>query len=408
MPLVKPRKNETKKNFISRCMSDKVMRKEFPKANQRRAVCERQWDTKKQEDNVDTKLGKMKGKDLFLSFDEVSFEEVDGNANELVISLVARTNTAVDTFLGPMVHDFKGMFHKDRIPLDWRHDSDELSGYLDTFDTKNARLTCSGKIISVQEDDRPSRIIKQVKAGIPFEASIFFGGQGIKVEEIGVGTSTSVNGKKLEGPAIVVREWPLRAVALCPYGRDSNTVVNSKMSEEEVEVQFFTFKERPMNDETNAANEAEAQKIKELEKKEKKLQEELKLKEKEEKEKKELAEKNIVNLPTSSDGKIGSDFIEAYGEKGAVWFTEGKTFTEAATLHTNALVERVKKLEKKLAAIDIGSDDPADSSEPGDDGDPKKAAELAERAEKVKKLTPKIGVAAAKFAASIKLPKRTN
>jgi len=46
MPLPAPRKGEEKKDFISRCMGDEVMREEYPETDQRRAVCERQWDDK--------------------------------------------------------------------------------------------------------------------------------------------------------------------------------------------------------------------------------------------------------------------------------------------------------------------------------------------------------------------------
>lgn len=38
MPLPKPKKDETKKEFIDRCMADPVMNKEFPQS-QRYAVC---------------------------------------------------------------------------------------------------------------------------------------------------------------------------------------------------------------------------------------------------------------------------------------------------------------------------------------------------------------------------------
>lgn len=46
MPLPKPRKNEKKDSFIDRCMGDDVMNEEFPEGEQRRAVCEKQWDNK--------------------------------------------------------------------------------------------------------------------------------------------------------------------------------------------------------------------------------------------------------------------------------------------------------------------------------------------------------------------------
>lgn len=46
MPLPEPKENETEKEFTDRCMSDKVMKKEFKKNKQRYAVCMKQWEGK--------------------------------------------------------------------------------------------------------------------------------------------------------------------------------------------------------------------------------------------------------------------------------------------------------------------------------------------------------------------------
>jgi len=46
MPLPRPRKNEEKDDFIDRCMGNDTMNDEFPEADQRRAVCEKQWDNR--------------------------------------------------------------------------------------------------------------------------------------------------------------------------------------------------------------------------------------------------------------------------------------------------------------------------------------------------------------------------
>ena len=48
MPMPKPRKGEGQDNFIERCMGDPVMTKDYPEADQRRAVCQKQWDDRKQ------------------------------------------------------------------------------------------------------------------------------------------------------------------------------------------------------------------------------------------------------------------------------------------------------------------------------------------------------------------------
>jgi hypothetical protein len=46
MPLPTPNKGEDKDKFISRCMSNGVMKKEFPEQEQRVAVCHSQWRKK--------------------------------------------------------------------------------------------------------------------------------------------------------------------------------------------------------------------------------------------------------------------------------------------------------------------------------------------------------------------------
>ena len=47
MPLPKPTEDETMSKFISRCMTDPIVKKEFPEREQRAAVCRSQFDKKK-------------------------------------------------------------------------------------------------------------------------------------------------------------------------------------------------------------------------------------------------------------------------------------------------------------------------------------------------------------------------
>jgi len=46
MPLPKPKKNEDKSSFMSRCMSNQNINKEFKTNSQKIAVCEAQWKNK--------------------------------------------------------------------------------------------------------------------------------------------------------------------------------------------------------------------------------------------------------------------------------------------------------------------------------------------------------------------------
>jgi len=49
MPLPKVRPREEKNDFISRCMSSEIMKKEYKDQKQRQAICLSQWRKKKGE-----------------------------------------------------------------------------------------------------------------------------------------------------------------------------------------------------------------------------------------------------------------------------------------------------------------------------------------------------------------------
>lgn len=49
MPLPEPKNGESRSDFISRCMIDKITRREFPDGEQRFAICNALWDQKKNE-----------------------------------------------------------------------------------------------------------------------------------------------------------------------------------------------------------------------------------------------------------------------------------------------------------------------------------------------------------------------
>jgi hypothetical protein len=66
-------------------------------------------------------------------------------------------------------------------------------------------------------------VIFKMREGVPYEASIYWGGDGIRIQKVPAGKSVEVNGMEFAGPGVVVREWPLRGIAICPYGADENT-----------------------------------------------------------------------------------------------------------------------------------------------------------------------------------------
>lgn len=355
------------------------------------------------------KKGSVFGKKMLLPAScELSFGEVAGQADSeekrLAVKLVVRTNTPVNTWIGSIIHDHSGMFHKDKVPLDWIH-GDELIGFLDRFEISNKEIVCTGEVVSTSLEDQASSIIKQAVAGIPFESSIYYGGQGLEVEEIPEDKSAIVNGKRFHGPGLIMRKWPLRGVAICPHGADNKTSVDLMTDEGIVPVLvlYQNTKEETMSADANKSEldkkseeekKAAEQKVLELAEQKKLDDEAIKLAKKKEVDE-ELEKLVAVTLPASSDGTSGAKFIEAYGTDGAVWFAEGKSFAEAGALYTQKLQDRVEKLEKLLKAVDRGGKEAADFN----DGDEDKEAKVAEN------LSLKIGQGPATFAAGLKLPK---
>jgi len=120
--------------------------------------------------------------------------------------------------------------HKSRLALDYVHDSKEVIGYLNHFDTESGDLVTSGALVPFKDSDRATEILYKMGEGVPYEASINFGGDGIKVQEVFDGEVAEVNGYQFEGPGVIIREWPLRGVAVCPYGADMNTESASAFS----------------------------------------------------------------------------------------------------------------------------------------------------------------------------------
>jgi hypothetical protein len=64
MPLPKPKDNESQKEFISRCMSDDIMNKEYSDNEQRAGVCYTQWKEKKTDSMIRSDRAELKAVQL--------------------------------------------------------------------------------------------------------------------------------------------------------------------------------------------------------------------------------------------------------------------------------------------------------------------------------------------------------
>lgn len=228
----------------------------------------------------------------------------DAPGGAVPVVLTARGGDAVEHwFWGRVVHDLAGMrIHKPRLALDYNHDPDRLIGYLDQFDTSGGALVARGALLP-GESPTAAEILALARAGVPYEASIFFSGP-LRFEELSDGARAKVNGREVTGPATILRQWSLRGVAICPHGVDRDTAARFSAAD----VHLTILGDTDMSSE----------------------------------------------IPTP--GGAGADpraeitrYRDAFGENGVTWYLEGKTFAEAQALHAAELRRRADELATKLS-----------------------------------------------------------
>jgi len=281
------------------------------------------------------------------------------NAKTAPVTLLARTGQPIEHwYWGRVVHDLAGMqLHKPRLPIDYCHDSTEIIGYLNKFDIESGDLEASGALVPFRQNDRATEIVHKAKQGVPYEASINFGGDGIKIQEIGENELAEVNGYELEGPATIIRQWPLRGVAVCPYGADMNTE-STFTNAAELSVAIITDNEdEDMSKDTELEAEEAVESTDETTQPE---AEEVVDGEPETKaEEAPEADAAVEDAPEAEEAAEetaeltdGQKFLKAFGTQGAVWFAEGKTFDEAQALHFADLTTTNEKLQARIDELE--------------------------------------------------------
>ena len=108
---------------------------------------------------------------------------------------------------------------KDRVPLDYNHNEEEVIGYVENFQCTADAITADGVVlIGDDSSDAAKTFAQNIDGGVPFEASAF----------LDLSEAESV---ELEDG---VTEWTgalIRGVAICPYGTDRKTTVSLKLGE---------------------------------------------------------------------------------------------------------------------------------------------------------------------------------
>lgn len=120
---------------------------------------------------------------------------------------------------------------KDRVPLDYNHNEEEVVGYVENFQYTADAITADGVVlIGDESSDAAKTFAQNIDGGVPFEASAFL-------------DLSEAEGVELEDGVV---EWSgalIRGVAICPYGTDRNTVVSLKLGDSNFNVRLNATKE---------------------------------------------------------------------------------------------------------------------------------------------------------------------
>ena len=108
---------------------------------------------------------------------------------------------------------------KERVPLDYNHNEEEVIGYVENFQCSADAITADGVVlIGDDSSDAAKTFAQNIDGGVPFEASAFL-------------DLSEAEGVELEDG---VTEWSgalIRGVAICPYGTDRKTTVSLRLGE---------------------------------------------------------------------------------------------------------------------------------------------------------------------------------
>jgi len=226
VPLLEKRQGEGHGQFVKRCMGDDVMVREFPDAEQRRAVCERQWEGAQAMSTEKIEYLTMMA--------TPTIEAAGGEGDDLPsFNMVAYTGGTmrITGFPHPVVVDLSGLeIPSQNLPIRLDHERRQGVGHTRRIVVENGTLVAEGLI---SRDTSWARDVARSGAkGFPWQASI--GAQVVEAEFVPPGGRVQVNGQEFTGPVHVVRKAVLKEISFVDSGADrgSSAKVAAESNEE--------------------------------------------------------------------------------------------------------------------------------------------------------------------------------
>ncbi len=202
----KPKKNESKQDFLSRCTSE-VMG-EGKDRDQAYAMCNAFWDESHHAE-----------RDVLAFAAPFEFKKAEKENGKPSFMITAYTGKPVDTWFGPLAFDVSGMKAKAKIPALREHKRDRVVGWTTKSWNDGRRFYLDGEFSENTPDGK--EVLALAQEGFPWQASVGIWPQRIEVLEKGV--KAQVNGESIEGPAEIWRESLVGEISFVALGRDDNT-----------------------------------------------------------------------------------------------------------------------------------------------------------------------------------------
>ena len=115
------------------------------------------------------------------------------------------------------VIDFDGIKLKDKTAFLLDHSGSKRAG-VGRLSVTSDGLLADGVLL---DNEHGRAVAAESDQGFPWEMSVYV--QSARTEELSAGTTISVNGREIAGPALIMRDCTIREVSFTAVGVDSNT-----------------------------------------------------------------------------------------------------------------------------------------------------------------------------------------
>jgi hypothetical protein len=234
----KPKKNESKQDFLKRCTSE-LIDQEGREKDQAFAMCNAFWDDSKSQRSSLNLTAPM----------TLAPPAAPGEPKGKNFLITAYTGAPVERcWGGPLIIATSGIKANAKMPVLREHTRDRVVGYSTKAWKENANFLIRGEFSAKTPDGQ--EVLALAEEGFPWQASLGVWPVKIQILESDKESAT-VNGQKITGPAEIWLECYVREVSFCAVGADDQTAAIS-LTENQTKVPVSIERAGPQNKEEEA------------------------------------------------------------------------------------------------------------------------------------------------------------